>query len=138
MGDKTERSCRLKVFALFILSSSCIHCQMIRSAYPKRQYVSPQDNPDSEQPRLKKSGINYTNDFDKDQSIVQNFFHFHNRPIVKYYYTCVSFIIFDMNVLLLLCELFLARLYFFHDFLQLLYALCILTTCKDLPMYSLD
>ncbi|CAF3944847.1 unnamed protein product [Rotaria sp. Silwood2] len=40
------------------------------------------------QRRLKKHGIDYTDDYGVDETTLQNFLHFHNRPIVKYCYTC--------------------------------------------------
>jgi hypothetical protein len=42
------------------------------------------------QRRLKKNGIDYTDDYDTNETVLQNFLHFHNRPIVKYCYNCVS------------------------------------------------
>ncbi|CAF3523516.1 unnamed protein product [Rotaria socialis] len=44
----------------------------------------------SSQQRLKKHGINYTDDYGVDETTLQNVLHFHNRPIIKYYYTCAS------------------------------------------------
>ena len=51
--------------------------------------------------RLKKNGINYTDDYGIDATILQHFLHFHNRPIVKYSYTCASFSAFNVVALIL-------------------------------------
>ncbi|CAF1315564.1 unnamed protein product [Rotaria sordida] len=44
--------------------------------------------------RLKKNGIDYTDNYGINETVLQNFFHFHNRPIVKYCYTCFGYALF--------------------------------------------
>ncbi|CAF3741642.1 unnamed protein product [Adineta steineri] len=44
--------------------------------------------------QLKKNGIDYTDDYGAHGTIFQHFFHFHNRPIVKYCYTCFGYVLF--------------------------------------------
>ncbi|CAF4274094.1 unnamed protein product [Rotaria socialis] len=46
------------------------------------------------QQRLKKNGIDYTDDYDNNATVFQHFLHFHDRPIVKYYYTCFGYALF--------------------------------------------
>ncbi|UJR19306.1 hypothetical protein I4U23_022435, partial [Adineta vaga] len=45
---------------------------------------------------LAKNGINYGDDYHIDESTFKNFKHFHNRPFVKYCYTCFGYILFLM------------------------------------------
>ncbi len=40
--------------------------------------------------RLSEDGIIYTDGYQTSESMLTHFLHFHNRPIVKYCYTCVS------------------------------------------------
>ncbi|CAF0997725.1 unnamed protein product [Adineta steineri] len=40
--------------------------------------------------RLEKYGIDYSDDYGKDESIFRHFIHFHNTPVVKYSYTCTT------------------------------------------------
>ncbi|CAF1306706.1 unnamed protein product [Adineta steineri] len=44
--------------------------------------------------QLEKNGIDYTDDYGIDEKIFRHFFHFHNRPITKYCYTCLGYILF--------------------------------------------
>ncbi|CAF1199462.1 unnamed protein product [Rotaria sordida] len=44
--------------------------------------------------QLKKTGIDYTNDYGKSETVFRHFLHFHNRPIVKYFYTCFGYALF--------------------------------------------
>ncbi|CAF3999231.1 unnamed protein product [Adineta steineri] len=44
--------------------------------------------------KLKKNGIDYTDDYGANETIFQHFFHFHNRSIVKYCYTCFGYVLF--------------------------------------------
>ncbi|CAF1399809.1 unnamed protein product [Rotaria sordida] len=44
--------------------------------------------------QLKKTGIDYTNDYGKNETVFRHFLHFHNRPIVKYFYTCFGYALF--------------------------------------------
>ncbi|CAF1081158.1 unnamed protein product [Adineta ricciae] len=53
---------------------------MIRSEKPKRL--------------LNKNGIDYTDDYDAHGTVFQHFSHFHNRPVVKYCYSCIGYIFF--------------------------------------------
>ncbi|CAF1150453.1 unnamed protein product [Adineta steineri] len=44
--------------------------------------------------RLAKNGIDYGDDYQTNEPIRKHFLHFHNRPIVKYCYTCFGYILF--------------------------------------------
>ncbi|CAF3605241.1 unnamed protein product [Adineta steineri] len=44
--------------------------------------------------QLAKNGIDYGDDYQTNEPIRKHFLHFHNRPIVKYCYTCFGYILF--------------------------------------------
>ncbi|UJR20243.1 hypothetical protein I4U23_023374 [Adineta vaga] len=95
-ADPVREQNRL-IINILTLGISQLFISFYKKHFFKYTKVKPENQMNrSEQPKrpLNKKGIDYTDDYDSDETVFQHFFHFHNRPIVKYCYSCFGYVLF--------------------------------------------